>query len=206
MMRAFTGNPGGKMLHQGIAFGYLDALSAVLGENGVSTLVSAAESGEMAGPPALAATLLEAWLENPNLQKEVFGPFTLIVRYRNIHQLHQALDRLEGQLTITLLAAEKELEALGELSMMAREKCGRLLFSGVPTGVEVSHAMTHGGPFPATTDSRSTSVGTSAIKRFARPVTFQSAPESLLPDALKNANPLAIKRLVNGVFTDQPID
>jgi 2,5-dioxopentanoate dehydrogenase len=206
MKRAFTGSPGGKMLHQGIATAYLDGLSAVLREKGVSTLVSDREGGDLAGPPALATAPMEAWLKNPNLQKEVFGPFTLIVRYRDTHQLEQALDKLEGQLTITLLGAEVELETLGKLSVRAREKCGRLLFSGVPTGVEVSHAMTHGGPFPATTDSRSTSVGTFAIKRFARPVAFQSAPHDLLPDALRNGNPLGIIRLVNGTHTDQPLD
>ncbi|EJF08444.1 hypothetical protein [Pontibacter sp. BAB1700] len=86
-----------------------------------------------------------------------------------------------------------------------REKCGRLLFSGVPTGVEVSHAMTHGGPFPATTDSRSTSVGTYAIKRFARPVTFQSAPQELLPEELQDANPHKVWRTINGQLTQDTI-
>lgn len=206
MRLAFTGSPGGKMLHQGIATAYLDGLSAVLREKGVSTLVSDRKGGDLAGPPALATAPMEAWLGNPNLHKEVFGPFTLIVRYRDTHQLEQALDKLEGQLTITLLGSQTEREVLATLSVLALEKCGRLLFSGVPTGVEVSHAMTHGGPFPATTDSRSTSVGTFAIKRFARPVTFQSAPQELLPDALRNGNPLGINRLVNGAHTDQPID
>ena len=206
MGQAFTGNPGAKMLHQGIATAYLDGLSAVLREKGVSTLVSNPAGTDLAGPPALAAAPMEAWLENPNLQKEVFGPFTLIVRYQDTQQLEQALEKLEGQLTITLLGTQTEREVLASLSVLAREKCGRLLFSGVPTGVEVSHAMSHGGPFPATTDSRSTSVGTFAIKRFARPVTFQSAPQELLPDALRDGNPLGINRLVNGTHTDQPLD
>jgi 2,5-dioxopentanoate dehydrogenase len=206
MGQAFTGNPGAKMLHQGIATAYLDGLSAVLREKGVSTLLSDRNGGDLAGSPALATVPMDVWLENPNLQKEVFGPFTLVVRYRDTHQLLQALDKLEGQLTITLLGTQTEQGVLASLSVLAREKCGRLLFSGVPTGVEVSHAMTHGGPFPATTDSRSTSVGTFAIKRFARPVTFQSAPHDLLPDALKDGNPLEIIRLVNGIYTDQPLD
>ncbi len=206
MRQAFTGSPGGKMLHRGIALAYLDGLTAMLREKGVSILVADRENGDLEGPPALATVPLESWLKNPGLQKEVFGPFALVVRYQDIRQLEQALEQLGGQLTITLLGAAYELETLGELSLLAREKCGRLLFSGVPTGVEVSHAMTHGGPFPATTDSRSTSVGTFAIKRFARPVTFQSAPHDLLPDALKNSNPLGINRLVNGVQTDQPLD
>ena len=206
MRQAFTESQGGKMLHKGITTGYLDGLSAILREKGVSRLVSKQGSGDLAGSPSLATVSLDAWLENPNLQKEVFGPFTLIVRYRDAQQLEQALDKLDGQLTITLLGTQSELEVLTALSVLAREKCGRLLFSGVPTGVEVSQAMTHGGPFPATTDSRSTSVGTFAIKRFARPVTFQSAPHDLLPDALKNGNPLEIVRMVNGTHTNQSVD
>lgn len=205
-MRAlFTDSPSGKMLHPGISVGYLDALSGVLSGKGVTPLVSGNSHDPLEGPPALATVSLDAWLENPDLQKEVFGPFTLVVRYRDPLQLKEVMQKLEGQLTITLLGAEHETQILGELSPLALEKCGRLLFSGVPTGVEVSHAMTHGGPFPATTDSRSTSVGTAAIRRFARPVTYQSAPEALLPDVLKNANPLGIRRLVNGTLTDQPI-
>jgi 2,5-dioxopentanoate dehydrogenase len=204
--QAFAGSPAEKMLHHGIATGYQDSLSAMLRENGVSPLVSATKSADLTGPPALAMVSIESWMESPNLQKEVFGPFTLIVRYQDTRQLQQAIDKLDGQLTITLLGADEESGTLGELSIQAWQKCGRLLFAGVPTGVEVSHAMTHGGPFPATTDSRSTSVGSYAIKRFARPVTLQSAPHDLLPDALKNGNPLGIVRLVNGTYTDQPID
>ena len=206
MKQTFTGSPGGKMLHRGIATGYLERLSAVLREKGVSMLVNHGENGDMVGSPALATASVNTWVNNPNLQKEVFGPYTLIVRYQDTYQLEQALDKLEGQLTITLLGTQKDRDALAALSLPAREKCGRILFSGVPTGVEVGHAMMHGGPFPATTDSRSTSVGTFAIKRFVRPVTFQSAPHDLLPDALKNDNPLKIIRLVNGAHTDQPIE
>lgn len=205
MQRTIAESPAGKMLHTGITVNYLDALSSVLKAQGVKPLVSGIPENPLEGPPALASVSLQVWLENPDLQKEVFGPFSLVVRYQDPLQLKEVLRKLEGQLTITLMGAEDEAHILRGLTPLALEKCGRLLFSGVPTGVEVGHAMTHGGPFPASTDSRSTSVGTAAIKRFVRPVTFQSAPDDLLPGALKNANPLGISRLVNGKFTDEPI-
>ncbi|WP_373400397.1 aldehyde dehydrogenase (NADP(+)) [Algoriphagus halophilus] len=97
------------------------------------------------------------------------------------------------------------MKAQSELINLLEEKCGRLLFTGVPTGVEVGYAMQHGGPFPSTTDSRSTSVGAHAIKRFARPIAFQDMPSELLPDALKDENPLGIMRQVNGKFTSDKI-
>jgi 2,5-dioxopentanoate dehydrogenase len=205
MQHALLQSPANKMLHQGIAAAYLETLSVVLQSQGVECLVNQhADSGS--GAPVLATTSAGNWLSNKALQNEVFGPFTLVVRYRHTSQLKQIIDKLEGQLTISLLGEGEDMAMIHELAVLARDKCGRLLFSGVPTGVEVSHAMTHGGPFPASTDSRSTSVGTYAIKRFARPVTYQSAPESVLPDALKNSNPLNILRLVNGSYTTQPID
>jgi NADP-dependent aldehyde dehydrogenase len=103
-------------------------------------------------------------------------------------------------LTITLWADTSELKSQTELINLLEEKCGRLLFKGVPTGVEVGYAMQHGGPYPSTTDSRSTSVGAHAIKRFARPIAFQDMPQDLLPQAIRDGNPLGIMRLVNGEF------
>jgi 2,5-dioxopentanoate dehydrogenase len=118
----------------------------------------------------------------------------------------QAAQALQGQLTCTLWGTAAEFEDQEDVVNILREKCGRLLFAGVPTGVEVSHAMTHGGPFPATTDSKSTSVGTYAIKRFARPVTFQAAPQNLLPEELKNENPLAIWRTIDGKLSQESLN
>jgi len=112
---------------------------------------------------------------------------------------------MEGHLTGTIHGTEQDLQEHPELIAVLESKVGRLLFNGFPTGVEVCHAMVHGGPWPATSDGRSTSVGTQAIYRFVRPVCFQDFPEAALPDELKNANPLGILRMVNGPITRDPI-
>lgn len=191
-----SGAPADKMLHESISGNYYRGVRQVLAEGGVEKLL-APEVDVLEGKACLASAPLKAWLQNPALQEEVFGPFTLVVTYKDLEELKAAAKQLQGQLTCTLWGAAAELEQSGDLVDILREKCGRLLFEGVPTGVEVSPAMTHGGPFPATTDSRSTSVGTYAIKRFARPVSFQSAPQKLLPEALKDHNPLSIWRTLN---------
>jgi NADP-dependent aldehyde dehydrogenase len=112
---------------------------------------------------------------------------------------------MEGHLTATIHGTEQDLEENRELIAVLESKAGRLLFNGFPTGVEVCHAMVHGGPWPATSDGRSTSVGTQAIYRFTRPVCYQDFPEAVLPDELKNTNPLGILRMVNGSMTRDPI-
>lgn len=193
----FTAAAEDKMLHEGICSNYYTGLSQLLAESGVEKLV-APENDKQAGKAALAKTSLKHWLQNPALQEEVFGPFTLVVTYNSLDELEKAAMHLQGQLTCTIWGSAKDLGQAEDFIDIVREKCGRLLFEGLPTGVEVSHAMTHGGPFPATTDSRSTSVGTYAIKRFARPVTFQSAPQELLPEGLKDENTLSAWRTING--------
>ena len=120
-------------------------------------------------------------------------------------QLRQALLGLHGQLTATLIAEPADLEAFATLVPLLEQKAGRLLLNGYPTGVEVCDAMVHGGPYPATSDARGTSVGSLAIERFLRPVCYQNYPDALLPDALKNANPLGISRLVDGENTRDPL-
>ena len=129
-------------------------------------------------------------MANAILSEEIFGPTTLIVTYENDEQLLELAHSLEGQLTATIHASEKELAEHQELLDVLQTKAGRLLFNGFPTGVEVCHAMVHGGPYPATSDGRSTSVGTRAIFRFTRQVCFQSFPDAALPDELKEENPL----------------
>ena len=124
-----------------------------------------------------------------------------MVVYRDHVELLDIAQQLEGQLTITVWAELEELKNHLTLVNLFQEKCGRLLFKGAPTGVEVGHAMQHGGPFPSTTASQTTSVGSYAIKRFARPIAFQDMPQELLPEALMDANPLGIWRTVNGVMT-----
>lgn len=195
---------GDKMLHEGICENYYKGFNKLVAHNGIEKLVTPDED-VLTGKAALAKTSVKEWLQNPEMQEEVFGPFTLVVTYNGLDELEQAAEQLQGQLTCTIWGSDAELKQAETLKDIVREKCGRLLFAGVPTGVEVSHAMTHGGPFPATTDSRSTSVGTYAIKRFARPVTFQSAPQELLPEELKDENALSIWRTINGQLTRDSI-
>lgn len=148
--------------------------------------------------PALASTSGANFLAQPDLQEEVFGPFTLLVRCGDKEELLRVAESFKGQLTATIFGLDHELIFWKELSGALEEKVGRLIFNGVPTGVEVGHAMQHGGPFPAATDSRFTSVGSAAIKRFARPVAYQNFPDASLPPELQESNPLGIPRFVNG--------
>ena len=133
-------------------------------------------------------------------EEEVFGPSTLIVTADEKSELLKVAENLGGHLTTTLWANEDDLSDYADLIDTLERKAGRLIINGFPTGVEVCHSMIHGGPFPATTDSRSTSVGTAAIIRFTRPVCYQNFPDDLLPDELKNENPLDIWRLVDGEY------
>jgi len=129
---------------------------------------------------------------------EVFGPSTLVVQCSSRAQMIEAAKKLEGQLTATIHGMPDELTASRDLLTVLETKAGRLVFNGFPTGVEVCHAMTHGGPYPATSDGRSTSVGTRALERFLRPVSYQNFPEAALPEELKESNPLGLWRLVDG--------
>ena len=143
----------------------------------------------------------ESFLKNPKLAEEVFGPYSMIVKCKNKDQLNNILTTLNGQLTGTVIGSEDEMQSFILSINQLEKKVGRLIFNNVPTGVEVCSSMQHGGPYPASSDSRFTSVGTMAIKRFVRPVAFQSWPDSQLPDELKNDNPLNIWRLINGKWT-----
>jgi NADP-dependent aldehyde dehydrogenase len=144
---------------------------------------------------------LDNFLAHPDLGEEVFGPTTVMVHYGDERDLLSAAAQLDGHLTATIHGTEEDLARGHELIRILETKVGRIVFNGFPTGVEVSHAMVHGGPFPATSDGRSTSVGTQAIWRFVRPVCYQDFPDAALPPELKNSNPLGIMRLVNGTFT-----
>lgn len=155
--------------------------------------------------PVIASVLAEDFLKNPSLHEEIFGPFAMVIVCRDKSQMLQLAKELKGQLTLTLMAEPGELATSGELIATLQQKAGRIIHNGVPTGVEVVPSMQHGGPFPATTDSRFTSVGTAAIKRFVRPVCFQNWPEDQLPDDLRNHNPLKINRIVNGEWTNSSL-
>jgi len=148
--------------------------------------------------PALFVTDAETFLSHHTLMDEVFGPSTLVVQCGSRSQMLAAAQELEGQLTATVHGTPEDFAANADLLAILETKVGRLVCNGFPTGVEVCHAMTHGGPYPATADGRSTSVGTRAIERFVRPLCYQNAPDAALPDELKESNPLGIWRLVDG--------
>jgi NADP-dependent aldehyde dehydrogenase len=143
----------------------------------------------------------EKFLANSKLHHEIFGPYSMVVECENIEQLGEIISNLEGQLTGTLMASEGELSANPELVYALTDRVGRVIFNGVPTGVEICPAMLHGGPYPASTDARFTAVGSDAIKRWVRPVSYQEWPNGLLPLALKNDNPLGISRKVDNVVS-----
>jgi NADP-dependent aldehyde dehydrogenase len=147
----------------------------------------------------------KTFLENPTLHQEVFGPYSLVVQCENASQLETIISKLEGQLTGTLIGDNEEASNYPEIVSAMQNRVGRLIFNGVPTGVEVCPSMTHGGPYPSSTDSRFTAVGIHAIKRWVRPFSYQDWLNQLLPDELKNENPLGILRNVNGNLTDQKI-
>lgn len=125
------------------------------------------------------------------------------MRYKGVEDLLEATIKLEGQLTASVHATEGDYASVATLIPVLEHKVGRIIINGWPTGVEVGHAMVHGGPYPATSDSRTTSVGTLAISRFLRPVSYQNFPEQLLPAALQDSNPWKVNRLVNGEAESQ---
>ncbi|HBQ80344.1 MAG TPA: aldehyde dehydrogenase (NADP(+)), partial [Erwinia persicina] len=186
------------MLNAGTLASYEQGLQRLKAHTGIELLAGQAQQGNQACAhlfQAQARLLLEG---DEALQEEVFGPATVVVELENETMLKQAIEGLSGQLTATVIGEPQELASHAWLLEALQEKVGRILLNGYPTGVEVCDAMVHGGPYPATSDSRGTSVGSLAIDRFLRPVCFQNYPDALLPDALKDANPLGIRRLVDG--------
>jgi alpha-ketoglutaric semialdehyde dehydrogenase len=141
------------------------------------------------------------FLKDPLLHEEVFGPYSLLVKCKDMNELQEVWRSLTGQLSTTLMGTDKDFTDHPGLLGIATSVAGRVVFNGVPTGVEVCPSMVHGGPFPACTDSRFTAVGINAVKRWVRPVCYQNCPPALLPDALKDGNPLGIWRLVNNTWT-----
>jgi 2,5-dioxopentanoate dehydrogenase len=194
--------PPEKMLHPGIAKSFQHKRAAALGVPGVEVAgVFSCPVGADESIPTLAEVNADVFLKNPLLHKEVFGPFSMLIKCRDMKQMLQVTAAMEGQLTCSLMATDNEVKQNQELVDALTDICGRFVLNGVPTGVEVVQAMHHGGPFPATTDSRFTAVGSDAIKRFARPVCFQNWSNDLLPEELKNENPSGIWRMVNNKLT-----
>jgi NADP-dependent aldehyde dehydrogenase len=194
--------PAGTMLHAGIAERYRGGLDARRAMEGVRV------AGESAGgdvKTVLLATDARRFLEDARLHEELFGPASLVVACPSPGDLYDVARRLAGQLTVTLHATAEDVAGHRALVDILRDKAGRLIVNGFPTGVEVSSAMQHGGPYPATSDPRFTSVGTAAILRFARPVCYQNFPPEWLPPELQDGNPRGIWRLVDGERVKRPI-
>lgn len=184
------------MLHQGIAENFSRKRSEALSQIGVSILAQSVGSAGH-GIPTLATVSGKNFLSNPLLLEEVFGPYSLLVMVSDKNEMERVASSVPGQLTTSIIAEESDWKEFGLLLETASERAGRVIVNGVPTGVEVCPSMHHGGPFPATTDPRFSSVGIDAVKRFVRPISFQNYPEHLLPDELKTENPLGIWRLFN---------
>ncbi|MBD1394211.1 aldehyde dehydrogenase (NADP(+)) [Mucilaginibacter glaciei] len=190
------------MLTKGIQDNFSKLSDGMLKETGAELLVKGAQPANANQvTPVIVKTTAAEFLANPKFSHEVFGPYSLLVVADDLAQLEQIVAASEGQLTVTLMARETELAQYQPLIDKALAIAGRLILNNVPTGVEVCAAMQHGGPFPATSDSRFTSVGTSAIRRFVRPVSWQNWQQQLLPNELKDGNPLKIWRTVNQQFT-----
>jgi NADP-dependent aldehyde dehydrogenase len=191
--------PAGTMLTAGIHQAYAGAIERRSGLANVQLVArGGAEGAGCAAQAALYQCDAATYLSTPALEEEIFGPASVLIACRDEAEMLAVARHLEGQLTATVHATDADHGIAAALLPVLERKVGRILFNGFPTGVEVSHAMVHGGPFPATSDSRSTSVGATAIERFLRPVCYQDVPQNLLPDALRNDNPLGIARMVDG--------
>ena len=195
--------PPGTMLTPGICQSYEAGVRRLSGIEAVSATRSLATAGESEAVPSLFVTGATAFMRHRELSEEVFGPSTVMVRCGSRDELYEVARRLEGQLTATVHGTPDDLDEYAPLVSLLERKAGRVIVNGFPTGVEVCPSMQHGGPYPATTDSRSTSVGTAAIDRFARPVAYQNFPQSLLPVELQDGNPRRIWRLVEGTLTKE---
>jgi alpha-ketoglutaric semialdehyde dehydrogenase len=198
--RLLEATAAGVMLHEGIRSNFEKGAARLGGVAGVQTAVKGGRpDGAGCGQRArMFVTTAANLAQHPEIAEEVFGPSTVAVTTQSREELLAAARGLGGHLTATIHGTEEDLKAWAELVEILREKVGRIIFNGWPTGVEVNHAMVHGGPYPATTDSRSTSVGSAAILRWARPVCWQGFPQGALPEELKDGNPRGIWRRVEG--------
>ncbi|MEO5984055.1 MAG: aldehyde dehydrogenase (NADP(+)) [Ferruginibacter sp.] len=189
----------GAMLHTGIFKNYRKKKDEALKQTGVDVIALSDTKPQLnQGSPTIATATGQTFLNNPVLHQEVFGPYSLIIRCKDMKEMLQVVNKMEGQLTATLMATENDIRIHDKMVEAVINICGRFILNSVPTGVEVCLSMHHGGPYPSTTDSRFTSVGGDGIKRFARPIAFQNWSNDLLPDELKNENPSGIWRTVNG--------
>lgn len=205
-LRKLTGESTGfTLLTPGISANYRKSIEGRRGVEGVELHGGAAVEASCGAAAALLETDVAAFLQQPELGEEIFGPTSLVIRYDRREAMMRAAEKLEGHLTATVLGTDEDLAEYADLIAVLERKAGRVIFNSYPTGVEVSDAMIHGGPSPASSDSRFTSVGTRAIFRFARPVCYQGFPQATLPPELQDENRLGILRMVNGSNTRDPI-
>ena len=192
----------GVMLNKQICASYDKEINELLNYQEVS-IEGRSEKSKIinSGRPTLASMSASAFINNLRFTQEVFGPYSLIIRCNEQSEIDEVLNKLDGQLTGSIIGEISDFKLFQSSIDIMKKKVGRIIYNGVPTGVEVCSSMQHGGPFPASSDSRFTSVGTAAIKRFVRPITFQSWPYDQLPDELKDDNPLKIWRYVDGKLT-----
>lgn len=196
---ALKGSAAQTMLTPGIFKAYEEGVSRLSTNNRVETVVEGLTgAGPNQGRAALFSTTAEHFAADPALQEEVFGSASLIIRCPDLETMLGLAEKLEGQLTATIQMEPEDLELARRLVPVLERKVGRILVNGYPTGVEVGHAMVHGGPWPSTSDGRTTSVGSLAIRRFLRPVAYQDFPDALLPEALRNGNPQGLWRRTDG--------
>ncbi|WP_309108277.1 aldehyde dehydrogenase (NADP(+)) [Arthrobacter sp.] len=197
--RAVSAQAGQTMLTEGIAASWNSGAVALGSSDHVAVVGHGTEGGTKNAPaPAIFGTDIRSFVSNPVLHAEIFGAASLMIRYKTAQELIEATNRMEGQLTASLQLTEEDYPAASRLLPALEQKVGRIIVNGWPTGVEVGHAMVHGGPFPATSDPRTTSVGTLAINRFLRPVAYQNLPQELLPTPLQDANPWQLNRRIDG--------
>jgi len=194
------------MLHPNIVVAYESNKQKAIAQKGLNVIADYATDVKF-NYARQAITTVEGhvFLENTSLHHEVFGPFSMIIQCEDAKQLETIISKLEGQLTGTVIADEDETLNYTRVIEALQNRVGRIIYNGVPTGVEVCSAMVHGGPYPASTDSRFTAVGINSIKRWVRPFSYQDWPNDLLPDELKNENPLHISRVVNGEQTTNQV-
>lgn len=190
------------MLHPNIKKGYTTNKETVVSQNEVSIAANYASAvKDNYAAQTIVTVQGKTFLENPTLHLEVFGPFSMVVQCKNASELEEIIANLEGQLTGTIISDENEISSYQNIVAALQNRVGRIIFNGVPTGVEVCESMVHGGPYPASTDSRFTAVGINSIKRWVRPFSYQDWPNELLPKELQNENPLSIFRTIDGIRT-----
>jgi alpha-ketoglutaric semialdehyde dehydrogenase len=202
----FENTSGGPMLTESIYRSYTIGTAHHSAQQEIQVLANGKKAdGRNCAHPVLFKTTADVLEKHHELTEEIFGPTSTVVEMRSKAEMVSAAKKLSGHLTATVHGTENDLLSHQDLLDILQQKVGRIVINGFPTGVEVCHAMVHGGPYPSTTDGRSTSVGTASIFRFTRAICFQNLPQSLLPSELKNENPLGIWRLVNGIRTKDGI-